>query len=63
MVLTDGADHNEILRRGVESEAEITRFELVEPRLHEIFVNHAGADAVVDGRAPREAPAAVEGVR
>jgi ABC-type uncharacterized transport system ATPase subunit len=42
LVLKEGADHQAILRRGVESGATILRFELVEPRLHEIFVRHAG---------------------
>jgi ABC-2 type transport system ATP-binding protein len=42
LVLKDGADHQAILRRGVTSGARIDRFDLVEPRLHEIFVRHAG---------------------
>jgi hypothetical protein len=45
LVLKDGADHQAVLRRGVAAGAEILRFEVVEPRLHEIFVRHAGADA------------------
>jgi ABC-2 type transport system ATP-binding protein len=45
LVLHDGADHQAILRRGVQAGAEILRFELVEPRLHEIFVRHAGGGA------------------
>jgi len=49
LFLTDGADHQAILRRGVEAGARIDRFELVEPRLHEIFVRHAGALGDVDG--------------
>jgi ABC-2 type transport system ATP-binding protein len=48
LVLHDGADHQAILRRGVQAGAEILRFELVEPRLHEIFVRHAGGDAADD---------------
>jgi ABC-2 type transport system ATP-binding protein len=43
LLLREGADHQAILRRGVESGARIDRFDLVEPRLHEIFVRHAGA--------------------
>ena len=50
--LADGADHQAILRRGVESGATILRFDLVEPRLHDIFVRHAGADAVGDAGMP-----------
>ncbi len=47
--LAEGADPGTLLRRGVEASVRIDRFERVEPSLHEIFVNHAGADAVVDG--------------
>ena len=50
--LRDGADHQTILRRGVEAGVNILRFDLVEPRLHEIFVRHAGADAVGDAGMP-----------
>ena len=46
LILRDGADHQTILRRGVQSGVRILRFDLVEPRLHEIFVRHAGAGAV-----------------
>ncbi len=42
LVLREGADHQEILRRGVAAGVRIDRFDLVEPRLHEIFVRHAG---------------------
>jgi ABC-2 type transport system ATP-binding protein len=52
LILNDGADHQAILRRGVQSGARILRFDLVEPRLHEIFVRHAGADAVGDAGEP-----------
>ena len=38
LILQEGADHQAILRRGVASGAVIHRFELLEPRLHEIFV-------------------------
>jgi ABC-2 type transport system ATP-binding protein len=43
LVLREGADHQAILHRGVSAGARIHRFDLVEPRLHEIFVRHAGA--------------------
>jgi ABC-2 type transport system ATP-binding protein len=43
LFLKDGADHQAILRRAVDAGVEILRFELVEPRLHDIFVRHAGA--------------------
>ena len=55
LILRDGADHQEILRRGVQSDARILRFDLVEPRLHDIFVRHAGADAVGDAGMPANA--------
>jgi ABC-2 type transport system ATP-binding protein len=55
LVLRDGWDHQSILRRAVASEANILRFDLVEPRLHEIFVRHAGAGAVGDAGMPTEA--------
>jgi ABC-type uncharacterized transport system ATPase subunit len=42
LCLNEGADHQAILRRGVAAGARIDRFDLVEPRLHEIFVRYAG---------------------
>jgi ABC-2 type transport system ATP-binding protein len=42
LVLADGADEQDVLRRGIAAGARIHRFELVEPRLHEIFVRHVG---------------------
>lgn len=60
LILEEGADHQAILRRAVESEAIILRFDLVEPRLHEIFVRHAGADATHD---EGTGPPALHGVR
>jgi ABC-2 type transport system ATP-binding protein len=50
LLLKDGADHQAILRRGVEAGARILKFELVEPRLHEIFVRHAGGRDEGQGR-------------
>jgi len=52
--LRDGADHQAILRRGVEAGATIFRFDLVEPRLHEIFVRHVGASAAEEAGLPQE---------
>ncbi len=51
-ILREGADHQPILERGVRSGVRILRFDLVEPRLHEIFVRYAGADAVGDAGMP-----------
>ena len=47
LLLREGGDHQAILRSAVESGAEILRFDLVEPRLHEIFIRHAGAGGAV----------------
>jgi len=52
LFLRDGADHQAILRRAVEAGAEVLRFEVVEPRLHDIFIRHAGAAAVGDAGLP-----------
>ncbi len=52
LILREGADHQPILERGVRSGVRILRFDLVEPRLHEIFVRYAGADAVGDAGMP-----------
>jgi len=52
LILAEGADPQAILRRGVQAGARILRFDLVEPRLHEIFVRYAGADAVGDAGMP-----------
>jgi ABC-2 type transport system ATP-binding protein len=51
-VLQEGADHQAILRRGVEAGVSIRRFELVVPSLHQIFVRHAGAEAAGDAGVP-----------
>jgi ABC-2 type transport system ATP-binding protein len=42
LVLSDPSAHQAVLRRAVAAGAEILRFDLVEPRLHEIFVRHVG---------------------
>jgi len=53
--LTEGADHQAILRRAVSAGVTIYKFHLVEPRLHEIFVRHTGADATGDAGTPQGA--------
>jgi ABC-2 type transport system ATP-binding protein len=55
LMLRDGADHQAILQRGVQAGVRILRFDLVEPRLHEIFVRHAGDGAVGDAGMPAAA--------
>lgn len=52
LILRDGADHQAILQRGVAAGARFLRFDLVEPRLHDIFVRHAGVDAAADAGIP-----------
>ena len=52
LVLHDGASHQPILHRAVAAGVNILRFDLVEPRLHEIFVRHAGDAAVGDAGMP-----------
>lgn len=63
LLLHDGADHQAILRRGVSSGAVIHRFDLIQPRLHEIFVRHAGADAAGDAGLPEASDLVAGGVR
>lgn len=53
LLLHDGADHQAVLRRGIEAGATIYRFDLVEPRLHEIFVRHVGAAAAAEAGVPQ----------
>lgn len=53
LMLADDADPDRLLRRGLDAGASFRRFEVVEPRLHEIFVRHAGADVAVDAGLPR----------
>jgi ABC-2 type transport system ATP-binding protein len=44
LLLRDPETHQVVLRRAVQAGAEILRFDLVEPRLHEIFVRHVSGD-------------------
>ncbi|MDP2954926.1 MAG: ATP-binding cassette domain-containing protein [Longimicrobiales bacterium] len=55
LLLHDGADHQAVLRRGVEAGATIFRFDLVEPRLHEIFVRRVGDAAAEEAGVPKQA--------
>jgi ABC-2 type transport system ATP-binding protein len=45
VLLAEGADAQELLRRLVEAGARITRFEQVEPSLHDIFLQEVGESA------------------
>ena len=47
--LTPGADAQELLRRVVATGAPIQRFELVQPSLHQIFLEKVGARGVEEG--------------
>jgi ABC-2 type transport system ATP-binding protein len=47
--LAEGADPQELLRRVVATGASIERFELVQPSLHQIFLDKVGAKGVEDG--------------
>jgi ABC-2 type transport system ATP-binding protein len=47
--LAEGADAQEILRRLVACGARIQRFELVQPSLHQIFLERVGATGIEDG--------------
>ena len=47
--LADGADAQVLLRRVVETGATIQRFELVQPSLHQIFLEKVGATGVEEG--------------
>jgi ABC-2 type transport system ATP-binding protein len=47
--LAPGADPQELLRRVVETGAPVQRFELVQPSLHQIFLEKVGATGVEEG--------------
>jgi ABC-2 type transport system ATP-binding protein len=47
--LADGADPQDLLLRVLEAGARIQRFELVQPSLHQIFLQRVGATGVEDG--------------
>lgn len=60
-LMREGADPQAVLRRGVEGGVPIKRFELVVPSLHQIFLRHAGVDAVGDAGAPPESESRFRG--
>jgi ABC-2 type transport system ATP-binding protein len=47
--LADGADPQELLRRVVSAGAMVHRFELIQPSLHQIFLDRVGATGVEEG--------------
>ena len=58
VLLGQGADAQELLRRLVARGAQVSRFELIEPSLHDIFLEKVGGD---DDRAEAAAAAAAAG--
>jgi ABC-2 type transport system ATP-binding protein len=52
MVLQDGADSQEVLRRALAAGARVNRFELVEPSLNEIFIESVTQKEPVANHAP-----------
>lgn len=47
--MAPGADSQELLRRLIDAGAQIERFELVQPSLHQIFIERVGAQGVETG--------------
>ena len=47
--MAEGADPQELLRRVVSAGAMVHRFELIQPSLHQIFLDRVGATGVEDG--------------
>jgi ABC-2 type transport system ATP-binding protein len=50
--LRDGSDPQELLHAALRAEVRIRRFEIVEPTLHEVFVNHVGDEAAAEAGLP-----------
>jgi ABC-2 type transport system ATP-binding protein len=48
VLLAPGADAQELLRRLLAAGARVTRFELIEPSLHDIFIEKVGGDEKVE---------------
>jgi ABC-2 type transport system ATP-binding protein len=49
LALVPGADPQEVLRRLVQAGATVERFELIQPSLHQIFIQRVGAQGVEKG--------------
>jgi ABC-2 type transport system ATP-binding protein len=47
--LAEGADPQELLRRVVQAGARVQRFELIQPSLHQIFLERVGARGIEEG--------------
>lgn len=50
--LQEGEDPQALLHRAVSAGVKISRFEIEEPTLHEVFVRHVGEDAAADAGLP-----------
>ena len=50
--IRDGGDPQAILHHALSAGVRISRFEIVEPTLHEVFVRHVGEDAAADAGLP-----------
>ena len=55
--LSPGQDSSQLLSKLVAAGARLRRFELIEPSLHQIFVDRVGAEAGVDKESRRSPPA------
>ena len=55
LTLPPGTPPRTVVQRALDAGVELRRFERVAPRLHEIFVRHAGAEAAADAGRPPEA--------
>ena len=47
--MAPGADPQQLLRRIVESGASVQRFEMIQPSLHQIFLEKVGASGIEEG--------------
>jgi len=47
--MAPGADPQQLLRRIVESGASIQKFEMIQPSLHQIFLQKVGATGIEEG--------------
>lgn len=62
LTLSPGVDPARVVHLAMEAGVELRRFERVVPRLHEMFIRHAGTDAADDAGRPPVSPVA-EAVR
>ena len=58
LTLSEGVDPGRVVELAIAAGVRLRRFERVVPRLHEMFIRHAGADAAEDAGLPPESPVA-----